>query len=132
MEQQEILIKFSALQEEGKRIEEQIQIINQQIGEFQVLMLSLDKIEEKGEILAGLGKGVYIKSEVKEKELFVNIGNGVVLKKSNSETKNIIEKQIMQLDEVKQHLLGEIEKINLQLKFLVEMAQKSGEREKGE
>ena len=131
MEQQEIIVKFNALQEEGRKIEEQIGMINQQIGEFQVLLLSLDKIEEKGEILAGLGKGVYVKSEIKEKELFVNIGNNIVLKKSNSETRKIVESQIVQLDEVKQHLLREIEKINLQLRFLVEMAEKSGGGETG-
>lgn len=120
------------LQEEGKRIEEQISLVNGQLLEFEQLLDGLERIEKdkNGEILAGLGKGIYVKSEIKEKELFVNIGNGVVLKKSNSETRKIIEKQIVQLDEVKQHLLNEIEKINLQLHFLVEMIRKSEGEEK--
>ena len=121
------------LQEEDRKIEEQTGMVNGQLIEFQQILDGLEKIEKNNEkeILTGLGKGIYVKSEIKEKELFVNIGNGVVLKKTNKETREIIKKQIMQLDEVKQHLLNEIEKINLQLKFLVDMIQKSdgGEKE---
>ena len=126
-------MKIGMLQEEDRKIEEQIGMVNGRLIEFQQILDGLEKIEKNNEkeILTGLGKGIYVKSEIKEKELFVNIGNGVVLKKTNKETREIIEKQIMQLDEVKQHLLNEIEKINLQLKFLVDMIQKSdgGEKE---
>jgi len=124
MTKEEYLFKLSLLQQEANKLEEQIQLINQQVSELEILKMSLekiDKIEEK-EILASLGKGIFIKAEKKENELFVNIGEGVVVKKTSKETCDIIDKQIKQLEEIKINLLSEIEKINFQLQELVKEA----------
>ena len=126
MQNQEYLMKLSILQEEAKRLEEQINIVNNQLGEFEMLKMSLNNLNG-GEILAGLGKGLYVKSEIKEKELFVNVGAGIVVKKSKDETEKIINRQIIQMAELKDVLLHEIEKINMQMKYLVDIIQKSGE-----
>ena len=129
MENQEYIMKLSMLQEEAKKLEEQMNIVNNQAGEFEILKMSLNNLNH-GEILAGLGKGLYVKSEIKEKELFVSVGAGVVVKKSKDETEKIIDSQLVQMAELKDVLLHEIEKINIQMKFLIDVLQKSGDGEK--
>lgn len=124
MAREEYLFKFSMLEQEANKINENLQIINQQIAEFEVLKLSLRNIIKDKEMLAGLGKGIFVKSEIKDKELFVNIGSGIVVKKSPEEACKIIDRQILQIAELKQNLLNEIEKINFKMQALVEEARK--------
>lgn len=122
MGKEEYLYRLSLLQEEANKLEEQINIVNQQINEFEILKLSLEKIDEGREILAGLGKGVFVKSETKEKELFVNVGCGIVVKKNIQDTGEIVDKQIKQMFQLKVNLLHQIEQINIELQNLVERA----------
>jgi prefoldin alpha subunit len=124
MAKEDYLIKLSMMQQEAEKLQEQVQIINQQIAEFEVLKLSLGNIGENKEILANLGKGVFIKSEIKDKELFVNIGQGIVVRKNADEACKIIDKQISELGELKRNILQEIEKINSNLQELLEEARK--------
>jgi len=127
MAKEDYLIKLSMIQQQAEKLQEQVQIVNQQIAEFEILNSSLDKIEKskEKEILANLGKGIFIKSEIKDKELFVNVGQGIVVKKRAEETIHIINKQVRELEELKANLLGEIEQINFQLQELLEEARKS-------
>ena len=68
----------------------------------------LCKNDEK-EILASLGRGVYIKGKIEDnKKLFVEVGAGVVLKKTPFETRNIIEEQIRRFEEARMQLLGQL------------------------
>ena len=126
MEKQELLLRLSMFENEAKQIQEQAELANQQIAEFEVLKNSLDKLEneEEKEFLAALGKGVFIKSEIKDKELFVNIGNGIVIKKKPEETKKIIERQIGQLESLRTELVNGIEKLNSEMQKLIEEAQR--------
>ena len=117
MTNEDYLIRMSLMQQEGEKLAEQLQFINQQIAEFEVLKLSLENLKKsKGkEILADLGKGIFIKSKIEEEKLFVNVGEGVVVKKTKEETIKIIDKQINQLENLKRDLMKEIEKINSEL-----------------
>ncbi len=127
IEKEEFLLKLSSLEEEANKTQEQISLVNQNIQDFEILKTSIKNIEGNKDILTSLGKGVFIKTEIKEKELFVNVGAGVVLKKSPSETFSIIEKQIKNLKEVKEELIKEIEKINKNLLVLIEEAKKQNQ-----
>lgn len=119
--QQEILMQLSMFQQQAEQLEEKINIINQQIVEIENLKSALDKIENNraGKIFANIGKGIFVDAELKSKELLVNIGNGIVVKKSPKETKEVIDRQVGQLSEIKNQLLEQLEEINLQLQHLV-------------
>ena len=128
MAKEELLFRMSMFEQESKKIQEQIQLVNQQIQEFEVLKLSLDaldKIKEKEskEILANLGKGIFFNSQVTDKNLFVNIGCGIVVKRKPQETKEIVDRQIKQLEEIKGTLLQEVQHINMQMQQVIEQAQ---------
>ncbi|MEK6820408.1 MAG: prefoldin subunit alpha [Nanoarchaeota archaeon] len=124
MKKEEYLLRLSMLEQEANKIEEQIGIINQQISELEVLKLSLKNLSrtEEKEVLAPLGRGIFFKSELKEKELFVNVGREVVVKKSPEETAEIIEVQVSQMRAIKEHLISNITEVRMQLEDVVEQA----------
>jgi len=121
MEKEEVLLRLSMLENEAKQFQEQAELVNQQIAEFEILKRSLEKInkDDEKEFLAPLGKGVFVKSEMKEKELFVNIGQGIVIRKNPEDAVKIIDRQVKQLENLGEGLIGEIEKLNMKMRELI-------------
>lgn len=122
---QEILIQLQMFQQQAEQIEEKINLVSQQIIEIDAINVSLDKIENSKDekILANIGKGIYVDAELKGKDLLVDIGEKILVKKSVKETKEIIRGQITKLAELKQALLMEMQQINSQLQDLILRAQ---------
>ena len=79
--------------------------------EFEVLENSLGKIEDSEEMLANLGKGVFVKTKVLEKKLFVNIGSNVIVKKNIKEASESIQEQEKQIILMISQLKSETEKL---------------------
>jgi|SRR3989344_5796004 len=124
--QQEIIMQLSMLQQQAEQYEQKLNMINQQIVQLEELKVALDNIEDKKEILANIGKGIFVSAELKSKELLVNIGNNIVIKKTAEETKKVIDRQVSQLSEIKSQFLMQLEETNMQLQDLVVRAQKEG------
>lgn len=132
MTNQEILIQLSELEQEMKQLEERLALIDQQIMEMQALDLNLDEIDKGREkqILAGLGKGIFIKADLddedkKEKKLLVDVGSNVLIKKNIAETKEIIKEQIKKMFDFKQKLIAEIERIKQQAQNIISKQEKT-------
>lgn len=124
MVKENYLLKLSLFEQETNKLQESIQAVNQQILEFESLKLSINKINGKEkDILANLGKGVFIKSEIKDKNLFVNVGSGIVLRKSPLETAEIIDMQVEELKKLKQSFVQNIVEIDSQVQELISQAQ---------
>ncbi len=128
MVNEEYIMKIGMLQEEGKKIEEQLNLFTQQSIELSNLQENLKNFHEtkQKEILASFGKGIFFKSDVREKGFFVNVGGGIVLKKSYEETREIISRQIVQIDKIRAELVKEIQKLNSQIVELVEEVRGEG------
>ena len=124
MANEEYMMQLSMIQEEARKLEEQLNIINQQVKEFDLLKESLTNIEKvKSEkVLTSLGKGVFVESKIESKELLVNIGNNVVLKRSTKETKDIIDKQIGELEKIRIQIESAIGDLDLELQRILEGA----------
>jgi|SRR3989338_6311607 len=109
---EELLMRAQTLQNESQEVENNIKIINEHVEEltkFKENLDFLDKNDEK-DILASLGRGVYAKSKiVDDKNLFVEIGAGVVIKKTPAETKKVIEEQIRKFGEARLQLEAQLE-----------------------
>ncbi len=127
IEQQQLIMQLVSLQEEAKRIEATIQDIDARAQEFQDLKQSVEKLEdEQGkDILAPVGRGIFFKSELKEKKLYVNVGSDIVVKKNPKQAAEIVGNQIKELENLRDNLFSEMQKINLQMQGLVEKAEKS-------
>lgn len=121
VEKQEYLQRFSQLQQQSKQLQEQVEQVNQRIQEFETLKDSINKIRdsENNEMLAPVGRGIFFKSEKKEEKLFVNVGSNVMVKRKPDDAKKIVDKQIDNMNEIKQELTSQIESINSQFQKMM-------------
>jgi prefoldin alpha subunit len=127
MEQQELMMELYRSQEQSKEIEEKMKIVEQQLTELQQFSNSLEELNENKskEMLASLGKGVYIKSKVQEGKLFVDVGSGILLRKSITEAKEVVKDQVKKLGEMKIQLVSEGEALHDGIRKLVADAEKA-------
>jgi len=131
MEQQEYFLKMQMLGSEAEKIEQQIQAIEQQAAELRAVHESLEAIKEgkQKEMLANLGKGIFIPAEIKEKELLVNVGKSILIKKNPEETLKIIGEQIKKLIGGKNGFVLKIENLQEEMQQLLLEMQKEQKKE---
>lgn len=113
-DEQEKLFRLSMLEQQARQIEQQLQAIEQQIIEMQLLKMNLDELKKadaKDEILASIGRNIFVKTSLKDKELFVDIGAKTIVKKSADEAKEIIDKDISRMAETRNRILEEFDAI---------------------
>ncbi len=117
---EELLYKISILEQEAKKMEESIKAVNEQISEFESLKSSISSLDK--DVLAGLGKGIYFKSQVQDQDFLVNVGCNILIKKNKEQAVQIVDKQIKELEQLKLRLLENVEHLNKQMSGLVEKA----------
>src|SRR3989338_1087208 len=103
MAHEEYLMRLNMLEQRIQKVQEQLMIVEQQRAEISTLSNSLDKIKGKKdkEILAHIGRGIFIKSKIiNNDEIIVDVGSKIFLKKSIDGGKEIIEKQVGELANV--------------------------------
>jgi len=122
--QQEMIYQIQMFEQQMQQIQQQLQIIEQGIAELNELNKGLDDLigKNSGEILAQIGRGIFVKAELLSEELIVDIGGKKFVKKSIPETKEMIDKQIKKLEEVYEQLTESMEELNEEvLKMIGEM-----------
>lgn len=126
MANEELIMKLSYLEQQSEETKKQIENVDEQTGEMESLKLSLQKIENKknGEILANLGRGIFIASKIEDRKVFVNVGSKILVRKSLPDAVEIVDKQINELGEIRHQLMHNLEHINSNLQRLVEDARK--------
>jgi len=119
---QELMFELEGLNRQSKDNEERLKIVEQQILELKSFENNLGELEnnKNKEVLASLGKGVFIKADLKEEDLFVEVGSGILVKKSLGDSKKIAEQQTKKLLEMKNQLLSENESISEKMKTALE------------
>jgi len=108
---QELMMRASLIEKYLQELNDKIDYVAQQISELEEFKNNLKFLKEaKGkEMLAALGKGIYLKSSCQDDNFFVNVGAGVVVKKTPEETAEIITSQIKNLHEAKTSLMASLE-----------------------
>src|SRR3989344_8369868 len=104
----ELLYKASILEDQYKESEGKINFVNQQLAELEQFNLALNSFKHSNEdkMLSSFGKGVYVKTKLESKDLFVEVGAGIVLKKNPDEMTKIIENQLLKLREIRIQLIN--------------------------
>ncbi|MDO8459716.1 MAG: prefoldin subunit alpha [Nanoarchaeota archaeon] len=122
---EEMIARASELQQKSEEAEKNLQIINEQMSEMENFKggLSAFKGAEGKEVLASIGRGVYIKTNIKDTNLFVEVGSGIVLKKKPEEVKNIIAEQLEKFSEAKLQLLKQLESYAKELDVMMRRLQ---------
>lgn len=124
--QQEYMIKMQMIQQEGGQLEEKMQVIDQQIADMQSIKSSLGELKDKkkgDEILSNLGKGIFIKAKLEDKDVFVNVGKEVMVKKSLKETEQVLDEQVGKLMIGKQEIMARLEQLQGEMMSMVQEAQ---------
>ena len=126
--QQQNIIRINMLSQEAEKLQQHIQAIEQQASELNSVRQSLEEIKDKktGEILANLGKGIFIKTELKSNDLIVNVGANVFVKKTASEGLEIIDNQLKQLSLGKADISERVEEIQEEVRTMILDAKKEG------
>ena len=131
MEQQHMM-QIQMLQQEAQELNQQLQLIEQNISEMQELKLSLDEIEktDKNEILSNIGKRIYLPVEIKDKNLFVEVGKGNFIKKSIPETKQVVDNQIKKLIVGKEDITKKLEELQQEVNNMMQVFIQEQQKEK--
>jgi prefoldin alpha subunit len=131
---QEQIMQVQMIEQQSNQLNQQLQLIEQNIAEMQELELSLHEIDKKDskEILANIGKRIYIPVEIKDKKLIVEVGNKNFVKKTIPETIVVIKDQTKKLEEERDRIVNELEDLQKKVEVLMEELQKSFQAEKEE
>lgn len=125
---QERILEITAIERQTRELEENMQIVESQIIELENFKRGLEEIKssKEKEILSSIGGRVYIKSEIVDIEkIYVEVGAGVIVKKSPNATLEIVNSQILRLKEVRSQIASYLDAHQRRLEeFLIDMREK--------
>jgi len=115
--QEELMYKLSMYEQQIMQLQQQLEAVEQAIIEMSSLVLGLNELtgSKEKEILAPIGRGIFVKTKLISENLTVDVGGKNFVKKSIPETKELINNQIKKLEEVKKELNENLEEINNEL-----------------
>jgi prefoldin alpha subunit len=101
----------------------QLERKHQELEQFNKDLSSL-KESKASESISSLGKGVYLKTKIENKDsLYIEVGSGIVIKKTPEETQVTITGQIQRLQEARIQITSQLEIYHAQLQSLVTQMQ---------
>ena len=111
--QQELMFKLSMFEQQIQQLQQQLQAVEQGIVEMDSLSQGLGELvgSVDKEIMAPIGRGIFVKTKLLSEDLTVDIGNKTFVKKSIPEAQEMIKVQLVKLDEVKKELNDNLEKV---------------------
>ena len=115
--QEELMYKLQMYEQQIQQLQQQLEAVEQAIVEMNSLVLGLNELtgSKEKEILAPIGRGIFVKTKLISENLTVDVGGKNFVKKSIPETKKLIEDQVKKLEEVKKELNDNLEDINKEL-----------------
>ncbi|MCK5149978.1 prefoldin subunit alpha [Candidatus Pacearchaeota archaeon] len=124
--QQELMFKLSMYEQQIQQLQQQLQAIEQGIVEMKSLNLGLDELNgaEGKEVMAPIGRGIFAKTKLLSENLVVDIGGGNLVKKSIADTKKIIDEQVKKLEDIKEEMNINLEKLSGELMKMIGEAEK--------
>lgn len=124
--------KVQSLYNEAQALEERLMFIDQQLRELDAFKKHISELEhtKENDILASLGKGIFVKSIIDKKQFFIDVGAGIVLQKEPVDIRATIDQQIGKLGEMRQQSLAYFLEVNNELEEVVKNARKSGNNTK--
>lgn len=119
-------MRINMLGQEAEKLEQQMQLIEEQIREFNAVKTSLEGLaanDQEKEILANLGKGIFVKSKTIDNKLFINVGKEIIVRKSPGEALEIIASQLMKLEGHRTFIIGKINELQENMMALIQNVQ---------
>ena len=115
-ELQKMYLELQLLDEQMKQVQKQAVALDEQLVELNNTLQALDdfnKTDIGTNILVSLSPGIFTNAELKNnKELFVNVGNNIVVKKNVAETEEMLKKRQDAINKYREAILVELQKMN--------------------
>ena len=129
MEQQQYMMKMQMLGQEAEKLEQQLQMIDQQSSDLNAVLESVQVIKEgkSKELLANLGKGIFVRADLKEKDLenlLQNSKKDTIVKKPPEQTIQVIEDQLGKLAAGKEQFVDRIAELQNEMQNLLLQVQR--------
>lgn len=127
MDNKELEQKFKIFEQEIMQIQQQLQAIEQAIFDLSQVSSGLQELVGKTgeEIMAPIGRGIYVKANLLSEKLTVDVGGKNFVDKSIPETKKLIEDQLVKLEGMRANFEKELELINSEITKTMEEHQKA-------
>jgi len=114
MTEQELNAKFKMFEQQIMQIQEQLKLVEQAIFDMNTISTGLDELvgKEGEEIMAPIGRGIFVKAKLLSEDLTVDVGEKHFVKKTIPQSKGLIKEQVTKLKESRTYLEKELDKIN--------------------
>ncbi|MBN2457997.1 prefoldin subunit alpha [Candidatus Woesearchaeota archaeon] len=114
--------EYQMLEQQSKSLQEQVQRVAEQIYEIGFIKNSLKEftgMKNGSVMLSPLSSGIFVKSKLVENNSFyVNVGSGVVVKKTVEEAHALMDKQEKELNSAYETMIESFHKQNAKLQAL--------------
>lgn len=127
--QQEIFFKLSMFEQQIQALQQQLGAIEEGVMDLQTINFGLDELKGKTgkEILAPVGRGIFVKAKLLSEDLIVDVGGKNFVSKKIDDTKKLIGEQMEKLDKVRHELNEKMAELDTELSRAIEEAQKEEE-----
>jgi prefoldin alpha subunit len=122
---EEVAYKMNFYEQQMQNLQQQLQAVDEGIVELANLSLNLDELKDskEKEVLASVGRGIFIRAKIKSEDLLVDVGSKNFVKKDIEGTKMLIQDQIDKLEEVKKEIYNSLEELNNQISEIIQNAE---------
>ncbi|MDD5649973.1 MAG: prefoldin subunit alpha [Candidatus Nanoarchaeia archaeon] len=99
-----------------KQIQQQLMGINQQILELKKVdddLTEFEKVKTGSKMFFALGPGIFAEGSIDSKDLLLNVGSNITVKKPIMETKQLIDNQIKELESIVEKLQEDVQLVGL-------------------
>jgi len=121
---------------------EEVQLIQQQMGNLQLNYVSTEsavrtlenigKLNKQEDVLLPIGAGAYIKAKIQDNEVaLIDVGVGVIVEKPIPDAVQLLKSKMKEMDSLREKLQKNLEDISKKMKGLEESANKLVEKLKG-
>ncbi len=123
---QALLQEAARLEQFARELEEHDEFLTRQISELEQFQMSMKSFMASSEkrILAPLGKGVYCKTDIVERKLFVEVGANIIVRKTSEDLSAVIDAQLERLKVSQVHLTAQIGLCTQKLQELMQILEK--------
>jgi prefoldin alpha subunit len=118
---QQVMMQAQALDNRMKELQQNIEFIDSQVLELDTFKTDISKFSKfnGSEIISSIGKGIHVPSHIKGTELLVEVGSGIVLKKTPEQAVDIVESQLSRIKTARLNILSEIDKTQTEFQSIL-------------
>ena len=127
MNENELNQRFQSFERQIMQVQEQLAAVEQAILDMSQIEFGLDDLKGKvnEEIMAPVGRGIYVKAKMLSEDLVVDVGGRNFVKKDIDSTKELIRGQVKNLENIKNELNKELDGINEEITQIMRDYQKA-------